>query len=476
MRFFFIVSRVYNTFLCVYLHPATRDNRIRRASRRNQDDAKTTMNKPNLLLLRCVLWASLLLSAAVEAVAQSVPDSGVSLPFAAELVTTQDKGEITHFYKSASGDYVAGYNSGHEYWLREFTGIANNKDTKADADPEVTTALMNYPVAFGSSAVKTVTNTFLWDYYYNADGKDLNNDDYRHDENNEGNDAVQARNYYAAAPRTYQNYPLSVPGKPYIAGFPGYYTDSEGKKVARYYEFDLSGTFVPEHSGTVTPAQLGAQTISFVSDKGVTIRVSDEELADANAGMITQGDATNGYYSFYGNYLNVEADASIYATVDEYNTAKSTSLTKDEFKALTIAQKRKANEYCYYVLNGEGSAFEATTAEKTPIGAFRPFFATKTSPKLKAPATRSIVFGMGDKTQFEPDEETLVNADGGLNIYAKKGKIIVESQLDYDRPVRIVTLGGIVISSYTICPGEKVETAVDNTGIYIVNRKKLAVK
>ena len=33
------------------------------------------MNKSNLLLLRCVLWASLLLSAAVEAVAQSVTDS-----------------------------------------------------------------------------------------------------------------------------------------------------------------------------------------------------------------------------------------------------------------------------------------------------------------------------------------------------------------------------------------------------------------
>ena len=44
----------------------------------------------------------------------------VSLPFDAELVSTQDKGEITHFYSGSLNVDENGTKIGHEYWLREY--------------------------------------------------------------------------------------------------------------------------------------------------------------------------------------------------------------------------------------------------------------------------------------------------------------------------------------------------------------------
>ena len=46
----------------------------------------------------------------------------VSLPFTAELVTTQQKGEITHFYSGSRSVDENGTKIGHEYWLREYIG------------------------------------------------------------------------------------------------------------------------------------------------------------------------------------------------------------------------------------------------------------------------------------------------------------------------------------------------------------------
>ena len=45
----------------------------------------------------------------------------VSLPFTAELVSTQDKGEITHFYSGSLNVDENGTKIGHEYWLREYS-------------------------------------------------------------------------------------------------------------------------------------------------------------------------------------------------------------------------------------------------------------------------------------------------------------------------------------------------------------------
>ena len=52
--------------------------------------------------------------------------STVSLPFTAELVTTQQKGEITHFYSGSNHIEGSDAKIGHEYWLREYTGISNS--------------------------------------------------------------------------------------------------------------------------------------------------------------------------------------------------------------------------------------------------------------------------------------------------------------------------------------------------------------
>ena len=93
---------------------------------------------------------------------------GISVPFTADLVTTNQKGEITHFYDGST--------TGHEYWLR---GLVSGS-TMTPREAGVLSASFTYPT--GSSAIKTTGNTFLWDYYYkNTDvhnQKDYNNDTY----------------------------------------------------------------------------------------------------------------------------------------------------------------------------------------------------------------------------------------------------------------------------------------------------------
>ena len=58
----------------------------------------------------------------------------------------------------------------------------------------------------------------------------------------------------------------------------------------------------------------------------------------------------------------------------------------------------------------------------------------------------------------------------------------MESALTYTTDVRIVNLAGITINSFTIEPGESVETRINNAGVYIVEStdgryiKKLSVR
>ena len=200
----------------------------------------------------------------------------VSLPFTAELVTTHQKGEITHFYSgSKSIDSDTETKIGHEYWLREMKGLNISGD--------VATAIFNYPDAAGGET-KTATNTFLWDFYYqdaqNNDRKDANSDVYQL--------------YYSSA-RAYSNYPLLQKATPYIVGFPG----------ITYYEFDLSGKFTPQNAATPAPGQLSQQTITFASKPGESVAVSDSEQ-EANA-----VGPYNTYY-FKPNYMNIVAPVGGY--------------------------------------------------------------------------------------------------------------------------------------------------------------------
>ena len=182
----------------------------------------------------------------------------ISLPFTAELVTTQDKGEITHFYQ--------GNTTGHEYWLREFTGVGStNTDGELPA---------NFTYPNSGSTAKEFTNHFLWDYYYSKNSyHDANADEYQ-------------KNYYRED-HTYSGYPRSQAAIPYLVGFPG----------EDYYEFDLSGHFDADNTASPSPASLDAQVITFASDDGgVAINVSDDEMT---------GVAISGY-KFMPNYATVD--------------------------------------------------------------------------------------------------------------------------------------------------------------------------
>ena len=352
---------------------------------------------------------------------------GISIPFKAELVTTHQKGEITHFYSDSYDYYNNGYKKdankpdskvGHEYWLREFTDIT---ETTED-DITTATATMKYPTAIVTSTEeddKEVTNNFLWEYYYSKNWqKDANSDIYQTYYNN---------------PRTYKDYPLLAAGTPYIIGFPG----------STYYEFDLSGNFIAKNTYDDIP-KLAKQTITFASPTGITIDVSDRETG-------VSIDGSKKKYNFVTNYLNRTFSEST-------NT---------------------------YTLDSDGDSYDVVPAAGSTVEAFRPYF---TSAVIKTggarPITRSIIFSNEDsqlkgvEEKGDPNDEDL----GTLKIYAKKHMIVVESALKRDIDIRIVNPAGITISAFTLEPGETIETRITNAGVYIVQSadgrytKKLVVK
>ena len=231
---------------------------------------------------------------------QRVPDNfvdlstgweGISIPFSAELVTTQTKGEITHFYEGST--------TGHEYWLRTFDGIK-----KRNVEAQVDTAKFVY---LGEGIeTKEYTNTFLWDYYYSKDpeaanmaGQDDNTDEYQKEDD--------ARTYYSKN-REYSNYPFAAAATPYIIGFPG----------RTYYEFDLSGNFKPENTLNDI-AKLDKQTITFASKAGATIAVSDNELESGKVSEDQYG------YTFSPNYLSKSIDAGAYTLKSDGSAYKKTA-------------------------------------------------------------------------------------------------------------------------------------------------------
>ena len=199
---------------------------------------------------------------------------GISLPFTAELVTTNEKGEITHFYSGSQESKNDTHSKiGHEYWLRQFTRINDGESALAD---------FTYPQSASTDADKTVTNTFLWDYYYEAasghNHKDYNSDTYQ--------------TYYKDS-RTYDRYAPLTGAVPYIIGFPG----------VTYYEFDLSGNFNATTTAAPNPIWLKSpQTITFASPIGASIGISDDEMAGV----------TYGSYTFRPNYLNKQLAAGNY--------------------------------------------------------------------------------------------------------------------------------------------------------------------
>ena len=319
----------------------------------------------------------------------------ISLPFSAELVTTPDKGEISHFYE--------GSETGHEYWLREFKGGAVATDPK--------TFVADFLKPKPGTDKKYYTNTFLWDFYYSYYNYwDVNQDEYQ-------------KTYYQDE-HVYSGYPYNGVATPYIIGFPG----------SRYYEFDLSGSFVPQY----THKEIGAlepQTIIFASKPGISIAVSDDELKP-----VTAGD-----YKFMPTYSTT-----------------------------TLATAGEG-----YVLAANGGSFDKNT-QKVVVEPFRPYFISTNG--TRGGDVERIIFG-SDNSKLHPNED-LSKKDGAgtLNIYAKKGYVVVESSLSYTTDVRIVTAAGITVSAFSVKPGATVEVRADFSGMYIVYTldgkytKKVAVR
>ena len=344
----------------------------------------------------------------------------ISIPFSAELVTTQQKGEITHFYSGSENSYNdTNTKRGHEYWLREF---ANG----GAADPDnanIYVANFNYPAA-ETSGNKSYTNTFLWDYYYqysDAARQDKNTDTYQQD--------------YYKEPHTYADYGYSAAAQPYIIGFPG----------KTYYEFDLSGGF--KAANTYQPIdQLDAQVITFASPAGTTIKVSDDEIAAAIAANKADG------YAFTPNYLGKPMAEGYYQLNGEGSSYEKVA----------------------------GSGTPAAYPNAVP---FRPYFTYTSNSGARTRSAEKIVFGQVDSSfGIKEHGDPTKDEAGTLNIYAKKHKIIVESALGYTTDVRIVNLAGITINAFTIEPGETVETRINTDGVYIVQPsearfvKKLSVR
>lgn len=329
----------------------------------------------------------------------------VSLPFTAELVTTQQKGEITHFYSGSRTIDGNGTKIGHEYWLREYIGkMAGTAVTNG-----IFTAAFNYPDAAGSD--KQVDNTFLWDYYYSLNGRlDANTDTYQ--------------TYYQTG-RNLASYPLLATAKPYIIGFPG----------KTYYEFDLSGEWTAKNTAATAPAQLAKQAISFVSEPGITIAVSDNEL---NA-------VSEDNYSFMPNYMS----------------------------------KKETG----YLMNAAGSSFDKTPDGGLATVPFRPYFvaAPAQNGAPRRAAAESIVFDRTDSS-FAIGDDPSDELAGELTFSTKPRKLITTSSLRQPADVRIYNVSGVAISTFTIQPGETIETDITVSGVYIIRAangrymKKLALK
>ena len=327
---------------------------------------------------------------------------GVSLPFTAELVTTQTKGEITHFYGNSK--------VGHEYWLRKFNGgqvSTNNKVYIAKLEsPELK-----------SGYNKNYTNTFLWDYYYEGSHgqMDMHGDKYLE--------------YYKTS-HPHNDYSCLANGVPYIIGFPGQY----------YYEFDLSGRFTPTTTGDPNPRFLDPQVITFASEKGATIGVSDDELV----GVSEDG------YIFKPSYLNEEMEAGTFVLNSDGNAYVELSAT---------------------------AATNETNKVKTSQFAFRPYFKAAAGGGVKEfkGETRSIVFSNGNIGELDPGDDGS-RETGSLDIYTKGRKIYTVSHLKENINIQIINAAGATLTTYTLEPGKTIITPVTAPGTYIVNKKKLFIK
>ena len=296
------------------------------------------------------------------------------LPFTAVLTTTQDKGQITHFY----GDSTIN----NEYWLRKLHEIKVDNGTKA---------LFRRPDAVENQSL-LVENTFLYDYYYN--GNDANADQYQ-------------LQYYSQEERVKEGYPFIEAYTPYIVAFPG----------KKYYEFDMSGQFVPANTGTAI-AKLSPQVVTFVSQEKESIRVTDEALIEQ---AMHCGD-----YGYTG----------------------------------TLVHRARNDEY---VLDAVGGSFQNESGSLVPFRAYMSVTSNQ--------APRRILIGNATEEEVPMEEMT----DHGITIYGGKDAIYIESTLDHEAVVTVCNLNGQVVCRVKVMPMSKEKVTITSSGVYIANNRKVAV-
>ena len=241
------------------------------------------------------------------------------------------------------------------------------------------------------------TSTFLSKYYYNK-YNDKNTDSYQ--------------DYYAKA-RYYGGYAYLTAATPYIIAFPG----------VHYYEFDMSGKFVPQNTATEI-GKLDKQVVTMVSAPGTKIAVTDTD-DEAQDRKVTK----NGY-TFVGTYQD--------------NTLPAGA----------------------YLIDSDGDSFDSATGEAVAVP-FRGYLVAQQS----GSAPRRI-FISGAAEEDEPMEEV---TNRGLTIYGKKDAIYIESTLEHETTVIIYSLSGQVIARVKVQPMSKEVVTVPSRGVYIVNKRKVAV-
>ena len=253
-----------------------------------------------------------------------------------------------------------------------------------------------------------------------TDNKTYNNHflwDYYYSKNDRDDRNGDDYKQYYNSSHTFENYPLEQAGNAYLIGFPG----------KSYYEFDLSGLWTAQNTASPAPANLDKQTITFVSATGEAIKVSDTELSTGRT--VKEG------YAYVPNYAN---------------------------KKFTTAGES-------FVMNDKGDSYVKNVADAT-VGAFRPYMlkvvaGTRGDTKSIKDAEQ-IEFDIKD-TEFRP-EDRIDRFDGTLNIYGKKGKIVVESSLSYTVDVAVYTTAGVKVCAFPVPAGETVEERVNTKGVYIV--------
>jgi hypothetical protein len=104
------------------------------------------------------------------------------------------------------------------------------------------------------------------------------------------------------------------------------------------------------------------------------------------------------------------------------------------------------------------------------VEAFRPFF-TAAGVSL----SRYIIFD-SINDEFGDDYESDKSGDGALTISTRPRHIIVKSTLKAPRLVTITNAAGVRITTFTVQPGQTIETLINMPGFYIVNKTKVAVR